>query len=54
MSTPKPVGVFARVAPAVKRRLERLAAENRRSLGAEAAIAIEAHLAAHAEKEKAK
>lgn len=49
--TPTPTGIFARVPPAVKRRLEKLAAENRRSVGAEAALAIEAWLLA-AEKEK--
>ncbi len=48
---PTPTGIFARVPPAVKRRMEKLAAENRRSVGAEVAVAIEAYLAA-AEKEK--
>jgi predicted transcriptional regulator len=51
VNKPTPTGIFARVPPAVKRRLEKLAAENRRSVGAEAALAIEAHLA-NAEKEK--
>jgi predicted transcriptional regulator len=51
MSTKEPrAEILIRVQPAVKRKLAKLAANNRRSMAAEAAHAVDKHL--EAEKEK--